>query len=98
MRRSIARLVAWLAPAILLSTAAPAADKVDAPALDWAYYNPVSLVLKDKGWIEEELAADGTEITWVQSLGSNKAIEFLNAKGIQFRSTARAAPTRRSSV
>jgi sulfonate transport system substrate-binding protein len=91
MRPSIARLLAWLAPAILLSTAAPAADKVDDLALDWAYYNPVSLVLKDKGWLEEEFAADGTEVTWVQSLGSNKAIEFLNARGIQFGSTAGAA-------
>lgn len=24
--------------------------------VDWAYYNPVSLVLKENGWIEEELA------------------------------------------
>ena len=92
MRRSIARLLAWLAPAMLIATAAQAADKVDSLALDWAYYNPVSLVLKDKGWVEEEFKADGTTVTWVQSLGSNKAIEFLNAKGIQFGSTAGAAP------
>jgi sulfonate transport system substrate-binding protein len=91
MGRSLARLLAWMAPALLLSTAAPAADAVDSLALDWAYYNPVSLVLKDKGWVEEEFAADGTEITWVQSHGSNKAIEFLNARGIQFGSTAGAA-------
>ena len=91
MRRSIARLLGWLAPAVLVANIAFAADKVDSLALDWAYYNPVSLVLKDKGWVEEEFKADGTEVTWVQSLGSNKAIEFLNAQGIQFGSTAGAA-------
>jgi sulfonate transport system substrate-binding protein len=38
------------------------ARAADLPALrlDYAYYNPVSLVLKDKGWIEEEFGKDGT--------------------------------------
>lgn len=58
-------------------------------ALDWAYYNPVSLVLKENGWLEEELP--GVEVNWVQSAGSNKAIEFLNARSIQFGSTAGSA-------
>jgi sulfonate transport system substrate-binding protein len=59
--------------------------------LDWAYYNPVSLILKDKGWLEKEFAADGIEVRWVQSHGSNKALEFLNAGAIDFGSTAGAA-------
>jgi sulfonate transport system substrate-binding protein len=63
---------------------------VDEVTLDWAYYNPVSLVLKDNGWVEEELG-DGVTVNWVQSAGSNKAIEFLNARSIQFGSTAGAA-------
>lgn len=62
---------------------------VDELTLDWAYYNPVSLVLKDNGWLEEELP--GVEINWVQSAGSNKALEFLNARSIQFGSSAGAA-------
>jgi sulfonate transport system substrate-binding protein len=62
---------------------------VDEITVDWAYYNPVSLVLRDKGWLEEEL--DGIEVNWVQSAGSNKAIEFLNARSIDFGSTAGAA-------
>jgi sulfonate transport system substrate-binding protein len=64
-------------------------QSVDEITLDWAYYNPVSLVLKENGWIEEELP--GVTVNWVQSAGSNKAIEFLNARSIQFGSTAGAA-------
>lgn len=59
--------------------------------LDWAYYNPVSLVLKQQGWLEEALKPDGIEVRWVQSLGSNKALEFLNAGSLDFGSTAGAA-------
>jgi sulfonate transport system substrate-binding protein len=70
---------------------AEAADKPKSIALDWAYYNPVSLVLKEKGWLEQDLARDGIAVKWVQSLGSNKAIEFLNARGVDFGSTAGAA-------
>ncbi len=79
--------------ALSLSTAAPAlaADKIDEVKIDFAYYNPVSLVLKDKGWLEEELKKDGIKVRWVHSLGSNKALEFLNAKGLDFGSSAGAA-------
>ncbi len=59
--------------------------------LDWAYYNPVSLVVRREGWLERELEADGVAVRWVQSLGSNKALEFLNAESIDFGSTAGAA-------
>ncbi len=59
--------------------------------LDWATYNPVSLVLKNQGLLEKEFGADGITIRWVQSAGSNKALEFLNASSIDFGSTAGAA-------
>ncbi|HRP79680.1 MAG TPA: aliphatic sulfonate ABC transporter substrate-binding protein [Aquamicrobium sp.] len=75
-----------LAPAVSF-----AADKPDAITIDWATYNPVSMLLKDKGWLEEEFAKDGIAVTWVQSLGSNKALEFLNAGSIDFGSSAGAA-------
>jgi sulfonate transport system substrate-binding protein len=65
------------------------AGDVEEITVDWAYYNPVSLVLKDNGWLEEEL--DGVAVNWVQSAGSNKAIEFLNSRSAQFASTAGAA-------
>ena len=56
--------------------------------LDWATYNPVSLVLRDKKFLEEDLGRDGIGVEWVQSLGSNKALELLNSKSIDFGSTA----------
>jgi sulfonate transport system substrate-binding protein len=59
--------------------------------IDWATYNPVSMVLKEKGLLEKEFDKDGIGIRWVQTLGSNKALEFLNAGSIDFGSTAGAA-------
>jgi sulfonate transport system substrate-binding protein len=72
-------------------TSALAADNPKEIRLDWATYNPVSMVLKDKGLLEKEFAKDGITIRWVQSLGSNKALEFLNAGSIDFGSTAGSA-------
>ncbi|WP_230530259.1 aliphatic sulfonate ABC transporter substrate-binding protein [Microvirga roseola] len=75
----------------LTSFVATASAQVKELRLDFATYNPVSLVLKDKGFLEKELAKDGISVRWVQSLGSNKALEFLNAGSIDFGSTAGAA-------
>jgi len=68
-----------------------AADKPSEIRIDWATYNPVSMVLKDKGLLENEFSKDGIGIRWVQTLGSNKALEFLNAGSIDFGSTAGSA-------
>jgi sulfonate transport system substrate-binding protein len=59
--------------------------------IDWATYNPVGLVLREKQFLEQDLAKDGVKVEWVQSLGSNKALELLNSKSIDFGSTAGAA-------
>ncbi|MCJ2014238.1 aliphatic sulfonate ABC transporter substrate-binding protein [Methylobacterium sp. J-076] len=59
--------------------------------LDWATYNPLSLLLKERGYLEEALKPRGIKVRWVQSLGSNKALEFLNAGAIDLGSTAGAA-------
>jgi sulfonate transport system substrate-binding protein len=84
-------LIASAALAMIRPSAAGAAEAVSAIALDWAYYNPVSLLLKQKGWLEEALKPQGIAVTWVQSAGSNKAIEFLNSGSVQFGSAAGAA-------
>src|SRR5450432_3501398 len=85
-RRALAALiaVAMLTPGIAL-----AADALKEIHIDWATYNPVSMILKQKGLLEKEFAKDGISIVWVQSAGSNKALEFLNAGSIDFGSTAR---------
>ncbi|ERS81085.1 hypothetical protein Q672_07150 [Marinobacter sp. EVN1] len=56
--------------------------------VDYAYYSPTSLVVKKFGWLEEEFKSDGTEINWVLSLGSNRALEYLNSSSVHFGSTA----------
>jgi sulfonate transport system substrate-binding protein len=81
-----------LATAAALGVARPA--RAAAPAtvgVDYAYYNPPSLVLKQNGWLEAALAPLGTRVEWVLSLGSNKANGFLQANAVQFGSTAGSA-------
>ena len=58
--------------------------------IDFATYNPLSLVIKDQGWLEEALGDDVT-VNWVQSAGSNKANEALRAGAIDVGSTAGSA-------
>ncbi len=90
-RRVLAAAAFGVAAALLPLGQAQAADKVTSIGIDYAYYNPVALLLKEKGWFEEEFAKDGIEIRWVLSLGSNKALEFLRGGSIDFGSTAGAA-------
>ena len=69
------------------ATATWSADTLD---LDFATYNPLSLVIKDQGWLEETLGDDVT-VNWVQSAGSNKANEALRAGAVDVGSTAGSA-------
>src|SRR6201987_6092519 len=87
-RRAFAAVIAVSA---LIPGGASAADAPKEIHLDWATYNPVSMILKQKGLLEKEFAKDGIRIVWVQSAGSNKALEFLNAGSIDFGSTAGSA-------
>src|SRR3977135_2734418 len=80
-----------IAVSALLPGAAFAADPLKEIRIDWATYNPVSMILKQKGLLEKEFAKDGIGIVWVQSAGSNKALEFLKAESIDFGSTAGSA-------
>lgn len=58
--------------------------------IDFATYNPLSLIIKDQGWLEE--ATDGeVAINWTQSAGSNKANEALRAGALDVGSTAGSA-------
>ncbi|MBP3035851.1 aliphatic sulfonate ABC transporter substrate-binding protein [Arthrobacter sp. zg-ZUI100] len=59
--------------------------------IDFATYNPLSLIIKDQGWLEETLAEDGVTVEWVQSAGSNKANENLRSGAIDVGSTAGSA-------
>ena len=58
--------------------------------IDFATYNPLSLIIKDQGWLEAELG-DEVTVNWIQSAGSNKANEALRAGAVDVGSTAGSA-------
>jgi len=72
-------------------TTATGEAKPEKIRLDYAYYSPLSLVIKEKGLAEEAFAEDGVKVEFVLSQGSNKALEFLNSNSVDFGSTAGAA-------
>ena len=59
--------------------------------IDFATYNPLSLVIKDQGWLEASLKDQGVTVNWIQSAGSNKANEALRSGAIDVGSTAGSA-------
>lgn len=59
--------------------------------IDFATYNPLSLIIKDQGWLEDALAEQEITVNWIQSAGSNKANEGLKAGAIDVGSTAGSA-------
>lgn len=59
--------------------------------IDYATYNPLSLIIKEKGWLETSLQEQGKDVEWVQSAGSNKANEALRSGAIDVGSTAGSA-------
>ena len=94
-RRSI--FASALLAGLLPSTGLLAADKPKEIRVDWATYNPVSMLLKDKGFLEKEFAKDGIAIRWVKTVSSSNALQFLNAGSIDFGSTAGSAAIVRAS-
>ncbi|MBW9333724.1 aliphatic sulfonate ABC transporter substrate-binding protein [Herbaspirillum sp. RU 5E] len=90
-RRDFLRLAPAALGATVLGSApllARAAQPPKTIRLDYAYYSPPSLVLRKFGWLEEDLKAQGTEVKWVLSAGSNRALEYLNSDSVDFGSTA----------
>lgn len=86
-------VTALLAAPLLAACAAgeDAAQASDTVVVDYATYNPLSLVVKDQGWLEDALEEDGTSVEWVKSEGSNDANEKLRAEAIDIGSTAGSA-------
>ena len=80
-----------LAPLVAACGAPQAAKKPTEIRLDYAYYNPSSLVLRKFGWLEEELGKESIGVKWILSAGSNKANEYLRSDAVDFGSTAGSA-------
>jgi sulfonate transport system substrate-binding protein len=90
-RRSFLAAAAALSAVASAPRLAARAASLDELGIDYAYYNPPSLILKQQGWLEEALSKNGTKVNWILSLGSNKANGFLTANAVQFGSTAGSA-------
>ena len=84
-------LLPILSALAVASSGAALADPAKEIRIDWATYNPVSLLLKEKGFLEKEFAKDGIKVTWVKTVSSSNALQFLNAGSIDFGSTAGSA-------
>src|SRR5699024_1015811 len=87
-RKSLSAVL--LAGALTLSACAgenadAEATETDTLRIDYATYNPLSLIIKDQGWLEDELDGD---VEWVYSAASNKANENLRAEAIDVGSAA----------
>ena len=102
-RRSVLGAAALAASAVLAltgcvagegssgSAAAAGSSKGGTLNIDFATYNPLSLVIKKQGWLEASLKDRGVTVNWVQSAGSNKANEALRSGAIDVGSTAGSA-------
>lgn len=84
-RTSIAMIAGVIAVSGCGSNAGPTASRDI--HLDYAYYNPLSLVVRDQHLLESR----GYNVTWVLSAGSNKANEGLRSKALDVGSTAGSA-------
>ena len=69
--------------------AAPAGP-IGTLGLSYAYYDPLSLVLKETSFLQDAVGP-GVRLNWVLSQGSNKALEFLRGGSVQFGQTAGSA-------
>jgi sulfonate transport system substrate-binding protein len=90
LRSAIPRLIVAASTVLAGCGIGGGAGAVETLTVDYATYNPLSLIIKDQGWLEETLG-DDVEVTWVQSAGSNKANEALRAEAIDVGSTAGSA-------
>jgi sulfonate transport system substrate-binding protein len=83
-------LVVTVFAGFLAGVSAARAAPAETLGISYAYYDPLSLVLKDKGYLQDALGPD-VRINWVLSQGSNKALEFLRGNSIQLGQTAGSA-------
>jgi sulfonate transport system substrate-binding protein len=68
----------------------PGSWSSDVLNLDFATYNPLSLIIKDQGWLEATFG-DKVTVNWLQSAGSAAANDALRAGSIDVGSTAGSA-------
>jgi sulfonate transport system substrate-binding protein len=88
---SLAAAALLVVAACSSAPAATSGPKGGTLTLDFATYNPLSLIIRDKGWLEAELEPLGVTVSWIQSAGSNRANEGLRSGSLDIGSTAGSA-------
>ena len=68
----------------------PGSWSADTLNIDFATYNPLSLIIKDQGWLEDTFG-DKVTVNWIQSAGSSAANDALRAGSVDVGSTAGSA-------
>ncbi|KAB1644720.1 aliphatic sulfonate ABC transporter substrate-binding protein [Gulosibacter chungangensis] len=91
MNKTLKRVLAGIATATIGVSALAGCSSAQADGeltelnIDYATYSILSLVIKDQGWLEEEL--EGVDVNWIFSAGSNKANESLRAETADIATT-----------
>lgn len=96
-----AQALCGTAAVMLLATSCGSGEndgELETLTIDFATYNPLSLVMLEHGWLEEELEELGTDVRWIQSHGSNQANENLRAGNLDVGSAAGSAALLNRSV
>lgn len=73
------------------SDASSASGKLTTLNIDWATYNPLSIVVKQQGYLEKALAPQGIKVNWVQDTSSATANQALLSNALQIGSVAGSA-------
>lgn len=88
-RRSLVTFALLSVP--LIAMPALAQDVPQKIIIGYGYATPSTLVLKESGWLEHQVAEKGIEIEWVLTRGSNQTLEFLRSGSIDFGASAGSA-------
>jgi len=87
-RRALAAIIVVSA---LMPGGAFAADALKEIRIDWATYNPVSMILKQKGLLEKEFAKDGISIVWVRPVPTSARVSQRRIDRFRFHGRLRGA-------
>ena len=71
----------------ILAKDVPGATLPSELVMDYATYNPLSMVIRKFGWIEREFKADNVQIRWVRSPSSMLAMNHLNSDSLSIASS-----------
>lgn len=85
------KALAAIAIAAASALAATAHAEVKTLRVGYSYITPTSVILKEKGWLEQQLQPRGVKVEWILTRGSNQTLEFLRGRVIDVGNSAGSA-------